>query len=72
MLLLRLLKLFHIKYHKQPKKMGVLSRKYCLADKTGWKVYSAVINGSLSEGRIYQGGFPRVYLGIFRGFINDI
>lgn len=55
MLLLRLLKLFHIKTHKQPKRTrSVRSRKYCPADKTGWKVYSAVINGSVSEGRIYR------------------
>lgn len=59
MLLLRLLKLFHIKSHKQPKKMGaVRSRKYRPVHKTGWKFCSAIINGSLSEGRIYQGVSP--------------
>lgn len=42
MLLLRLLKLFHIKSHKQPKKtVSGRHRKYCPVDKTGWKLFSS-------------------------------
>lgn len=67
MLLLRLLKLFHIKSHKQPKKrVSGRHRKYCPVDKTGWKLYSAATNGSLTVGRIYQGDLHGITLVVFR------